>query len=206
MKTYHLIYIILLSFSITSCIGKVKEAQEDLQEASEGFGNLNKAVKELKNASEDIKELSKLEPMTNEEFKAWMPEAIGDMPRTGYKTGQAQYMNVASAEATYKNEDKTKDIKITIIDGAGETGALAISGIRMATAMDMEQEDEYGYQKTVKKEGFKAIEKYKTNGQRLELMFLYNDRYAVTVNSKGMEAKEIWGYIDEMDLTKLKKS
>jgi len=205
MNLRFLIVLIAMSACFGSCMGKIKEAKENMEEAGDGFKNMNKAVKEMKKASEDIKDLQNKEPLTNDDFKSWMPESIAGMERTGYKTGTAGMANIASAEATYKNEDKSKSITVAVIDGAGPTAAFAVASFRLITAMDMEQENESGYEKTVKKEGFKALEKYRKTNGNTEITFLYDERFGVSVNANDMTPDEVWDLVDNLDLKKLSK-
>lgn len=205
MKFKCIILLIFTASCFSSCIGKIKEAKENMEDAGSGLKNMNKAVKEMKKAGADMKELQDKEPLTNENFKTWMPESVGGMERTGYKTGVAGYANIASAEATYKNEDKSKSLTVSVIDGAGPTAAFAVAAFRMAAAIDMEEQDEYGYKKTVKREGFKAMETYRNSGEKTEIMFLYDNRFGVNINASGMDADDVWGLVDNLDLKKLSK-
>lgn len=194
--------IMLLLF--TSCGDKAKETRENIKDAKEGIGAFSKMAKEAQKAGKDIQKMAELEPLTSEDFKNWMPDKVGDLNRTGFKNNAMGAMNVASSEATYKNETGDKQIKVTVVDGAG-TGSFAIAGIRMASQMDMEEQDENGYKKTVKYNGGKAMEEYETNRNRTELQFLHDERFGVTVDATGMDAKETWALVDELQLKKLSK-
>jgi len=196
-------FILTASIFLFSC-GKAKEAKQNFDEAKKGIGAYSKIAKEAKKMSEDLQDLSELEPLTSEQFKEWMPDKIGDMKRTGFKNNALGMMNVSSSEATYKDEAGDQEIKVTIIDGAG-TGSFAIAGVRMAVAADMEEENEYGYKKTVKHDGTKALEEYKNSGERTTLMFLQDERFGVTVNGDGMQPDDVWNKVDDLNLDKLAK-
>ncbi len=203
MKTHQLILAILLPLFLVSC-GKVKETKKNIKEAKEGIGAIGKMANEAKKMTEGIEELANTEPLTSDDFKEWMPESIGDLQRTGFKNNALGAMNVSSSEATYKSEDGAQQIKITIIDGAG-TGSFAIAGIRMASSIDMEEQDEYGYKKTVTKNGVKAMEEFKNRNNQTTLMFLHDERFGVTIDGRGMEAEEVWNKLDDMNLNQLSK-
>lgn len=174
-----------------------------IKETKEGVSNTVKASKELTNMGEDIKELQTVTPLTNEEMKAWLPDEISGMNRTGYKAGQTAYIQIASIEATYKNEDKSKTFKVTVLDGAGEMGAAATAGIRMMLSMDMEEEDEYKIKRTVKKGDIKAIEEYKKNNNSTNIQLMYGKRFYIQADGKDMSLEETWDAIDELDLDDL---
>ena len=204
MKHLTLFTTLALLFVFAACGEKAKETTKKAKEAKETFGNFTKIANEAKKAGEDIQKMSELDPLTSEDFKNWMPEKIGDMNRTGFKNNAMGAMKVASSEATYKNESGEKELRVTVIDGAG-TGSFAIAGIRMASQMDMEEQNEYGYKKTVKYNGGKAMEEYKNNSNRTELQFLHDERFGVTVDARGMDAKETWALVDDLQLKKLSK-
>ena len=152
---------------------------------------------------DDIKELQKMEPLTNEELKEWLPDEINGMKRTGYKAGQASYMKIASIEATYTNEDKSKKFKFQVIDGAGQMGAAATAGMRMLFSQDFEEEDEYKTRRTVKKDGNKAIEEYKKNNNNSEIQLMEANRFYIKANGTNMDIDETWDAIDELDIDDL---
>src|SRR5690606_36111226 len=75
----------------------VKKAKE----AKENVSNTQKVIKESTKLQEGIKELSETTPLTNEEMKTWLPDDVGGLKRTAFKTGAMGMMNIASIEATY---------------------------------------------------------------------------------------------------------
>lgn len=174
-----------------------------IKETRENVSNTRKAVKEMENMQEDLEDLQQMEPLTNEELKAWLPEEINGMKRTGYKAGQTAYMQIAQVEGTYQNEDKSKRLKIQVIDGAGQMGAAATAGFRLVFSQDFEEEDEYKIRRTVRKNGMKAIEEYKKNNNNSEVQFMQNDRFYIQVNGTNMDLDETWDAIEEMDASDL---
>ena len=174
-----------------------------IKETRENVSNTRKAVKEMENMQEDLEDLQQMEPLTNEELKAWLPEEINGMKRTGYKAGQTAYMQIAQVEGTYQNEDKSKRLKIQVIDGAGQMGAAATAGFRLVFSQDFEEEDEYKIRRTVRKNGMKAIEEYKKNNNNSEVQFMQNDRFYIQVNGINMDLDETWDAIEEMDASDL---
>jgi hypothetical protein len=121
------------------------------------------------------------------------------MKRTGYKAGQTAYLQIAQIEATYQNEDKSKKLKIQVMDGAGEMGAAATAGMRILFSQDFEEEDEYKVKRTLKKNGNKAIEEYRKDGSRSEVQFMQDDRFYVKATGTNMDLEETWDAVDELD-------
>jgi hypothetical protein len=136
-------------------------------------------------------------------MKAWLPDEINGMKRTGYNAGQTAYIQIASIEATYKSEDKSKTFKVTVLDGAGEMGAASTAGIRMMLSMDMEEEDEYKMKRTVKKGDIKAIEEYKKKNNSTNIQLMHGKRFYIQAAGTNMDVDETWDAIDELDLDDL---
>jgi hypothetical protein len=170
-----------------------------IKETKETVSNTRKAVKEMEKVQEDMEELKNEEPLTNEELKEWLPDEINGMKRTGYKAGQTAYLQIAQVEATYQNEDKSKKLKIQVMDGAGEMGAAATAGMRILFSQDFEEEDEYKVRRTTKKDGNKVIEEYRKDGSRSEVQFMQDDRFYIQVTGTNMDLDETWDAIAEMD-------
>ena len=170
-----------------------------IKETKQQVTNSTKAVKELNNIQEDIEELKVLEPLTNEELKAWLPDEINGMKRISFKAGQMGMVQIASVEAVYANEDKSKKFKVEVIDGAGEMGSAATAAMRMMFAMDFEEEDENKTRRTVKKSGNKAIEEYRKNNNRSSIEFMEGNRFYIKTTGTNMDLSETWDAIDELD-------
>ena len=192
----NIVIAILLIGIFTSCENPVSKK---IKETKQKVSNTNKAVKEMQNMKEDMEALREITPLTNDEFKEWLPDEINGMKRTGYKAGQTAYIQIAQVEATYQNEDKSKKLKIQVIDGAGEMGAAATAGFRMVFSQDFEEEDEYKIRKTVKRDGMKAIEEYRKNNNNSEIQFMQDDRFYIKVNGTNMDLDETWDAIKELD-------
>lgn len=191
--------ILLAAFALAAFIACENPVSKKIKETKENVSNTTKAVKELNKMQEDIQDLQELEPLTNEELKAWLPDEINSMKRTGYKAGQTSFVNIASVEATYANEDKSKQFKIEVIDGAGPMGAAATAGMRMLFSQDFEEEDEYKSRKTVKKNGEKAIEEYRKDNNRSIIEFMRDGRFYFKATGTNMDIDETWDAIDEID-------
>src|SRR5690606_6388036 len=199
MKKYILALFVFSAF--IAC--KDNPVSKKIKEAKDNVSNTTNAVKEMDNMQEDIKELQETTPLTNEEFKSWLPDEVDGMKRISYKAGQAGMMNISSVEASYSNEDKSKKFTIHIIDGAGQTGAAATVGMRMLMSQDFEEEDENGSRRTVTKNGKKAIEEYRSGNNNSKIQTMEGNRFYMEANGKNMDLDETWDAIDELDLEEL---
>ncbi len=181
----------------------VTEAKNAVSEVSEAVGGLGDLEENLNEMQEDMERLKEATPLTNAELKSWLPEEVNGMKRTGFKAGQASYMKIASIEATYKNEDKSKELNVMILDGAGEMGAGATAGAKFMFAQDFEEEDEYKIRRTTTKKGVKMIEEYRKNNNKSDIQFFHDDRFYITVKGKNVDLDETYEAIKDLDLDDL---
>lgn len=187
---------LLISCKDNPIMSKVKETKQNVE-------NTTNAYKEVFSAQEDVEKLSKVTPLTNEELKTWLPDEVDGMKRTSFKAGTMAAMNIASIEATFTTEDKSREFKVEIIDGAGEVGAIALMGMRMALSQEFEEETEYKTRKTTKKGGTKAIEESYKDKSRCNIEFLQDDRFYIKASGKNMDIGDLWDLIDEIKVDKL---
>ena len=194
---------LLAIFTVAAFVACENPVSKKIKETKKNVSNTKEAIKEMNNMQDDIKELQQETPLTNDELKAWLPDEIDGMKRTGYKAGQGSYLQIATIEATYTSEDKSKKFKVEIMDGAGEMGAAATAGMRILFSQDFEEEDEYKTRRTVKKNGMKAIEEYRKNNNNSEIQMFHDNRFFVRGVGTNMDIKETWDAIDELDLDDL---
>ena len=187
----------LLVLALFAC--KDNSVSKKIKETKENVSNTNKVVKEMNKIQEDIKTLQDTEPLTNDELKTWLPDEIDGMKRIAYKAGQMGMVQIASVEATYANEDKSKTFKVEIIDGAGTMGASAVAGIRMLFSQDFEEEDEYKSRRTTKRDGNKVIEEYRKSNNSSVIDFLKDERFYIKGTGTNMGLDETWDAIEALD-------
>lgn len=199
MKKY--LFIVLAPFLLMGC--KDNPVSKKIRETKETVSNTTNAVKEMNKMQDDIQDLQEMTPLTNEELKSWLPDEVKGMKRISYKAGQVGMMGIASIEATYANEDKSKKFTINVIDGAGQMGAAATMGMRMVMSQDFEEEDEYSTRRTVNKKGKKAIEEYQTQNHNSTIQFMEGNRFYLDAKGENMDIEETWDAIDALKLKKL---
>ena len=195
--------ILILSIAMLLFACKDNPVVKKAKKAKENVTNTQKVIKESTKMQDDIKELSEATPLTNDEMKTWLPDDVDGMKRTAFKTGAMGMMNIASVEATYATEDKSRTFKVEVIDGAGEMGALSTAGLRMAFSMDFEEEIESKTRKTVTKKGVKAIEEYDKRRNQSVIQFMQDNRFYIKATGTNMEMNELWDLIDKMNVDDL---
>lgn len=180
------------------------ETTDKLKEATNGISNVTSVISNAQDAQEESSKLKELTPLTNDALKAWLPGSLGDLDRTGFKVGKTGYMNVSSIEGTYKNDDG-RELKVEIMDGAGEMGSVLMTSMSMATKMEVEEEDENKHLQTLTRDGIKAKQTYFKNRNKTELQFIYGRRFVVMVKGKDIEPENTWNLVDALDLEDLEE-
>lgn len=188
---------------LTMCAACENPVSKKIKETKEQVNNTKEALKEINEMQDDIQELKKVTPLTNEELKAWLPDEVKGMKRTGFKAGQGSYMQIAMIEGTYNTEDKSKKFKVEVMDGAGEMGAAATAGMRILFSQEFEEEDEYRTRRTVTKNGMKAVEEYEKRNNRSTIQVFYGDRFYINAKGSNMDMDETWEAIEDLDLKDL---
>ncbi|QAA82246.1 hypothetical protein EI546_11175 [Aequorivita sp. H23M31] len=195
---------LLTLMAVLALLGcKDNPVTKKIKETRNTVSNTTNAVKEMNRMQEDLKDLSEIEPLTNKEFKTWLPDEINGMKRISFKAGETGLMGVASISATYTNEDKSKQFSISVIDGAGEMGAGMTAGMRIILTQDMEEEDEYSTRRSLTRKGQKAIEEFKKDNSSSTIQLMSNNRFYLEANGKNMDPDEMWEAIDELDMEDL---
>jgi len=202
MKTYRKLIIVAIGILVISAcknetIDKIKKAKNDIS-------NVSSIVSNAKEAQEESLKLKEITPMTNDELKTWLPENIENLSRTGFKVGKTGYMNVASIEGTFKAEDG-HELKVEVIDGAGEMGSVLMTGIGMASKMEVEEENESKHLKTVTENGIKAKQTYYKKRGDTDLQFIYGKRYIVMILARNTEPEKAWEFVEQLNLENLIK-
>lgn len=192
--------LLLLSVAFSSCVGEIKEK---LDTAKDGISNTTTFVKEVHGLEGKLEKFKDATPLTNKQLKEWLPERLGDLGRTGFKIGQTGMYQVNSVEGTYKETEGNREFNVLVIDGSGPTGSMMAAGYSMFGKMEMETEDEYKHQQTVSVEGITAQQTYKKKTNDTQLLFAYEERFLITVNSTDMSTEETWELTKELNLDEL---
>lgn len=196
MKTTKLLALLLATtFLLSNCGGK-KEEEEEKEEpktAADAIENLaNEAEKMAKDGPKEVVDAKLL--------KELLPADADGLPRkeaSSEKTG-AMGFQVSTANARYGEGDSS--IEVSIVDVAG-TGA--IMGMAAWAMVDVDKENDSGYEKTTKYKDHKAFEKYNNDDKDGELAVLLANRFVVSVKGNNVAMDKIKATLDDIDLDKL---
>ncbi len=133
------------------------------------------------------------------QLKTFLPEALGDLKRTGAKGEKsgAMGMTVSKAEGSYEGANEARmTLEITDTAGIGGFGAIAQMGLA-ATEIDNETDD--GYERTTKIGAYKGIEKYSTSSKSGSVTIMAG-RFTVQIEGRNIPAAALKTAAEAIDL------
>jgi hypothetical protein len=143
---------------------------------------------QMQKAAEDMEkqknELEKLAPLTIEQLKAMLPETLMGVPRKSYEANAS--MGTGLATAKYEIND-SMDVKLNIYDCAGPAGA-GIYGMQYLGMMNIQQESDDEYTKSVDFNGGKAFEHCEKSTNDCTLTYFAGGRFLVTLEGDHVGA------------------
>ena len=154
--------------------------------SKDGTEQVTVDANQMQNAAEEMEktkdELGKLTPLTADELKAIVPAEVMGTAVSGLEVASA--MGASTAEAKYKVNDST-DIKISIIDCAGPGGA-GIYSMQYLGMMNIQQEDEDEYTKTIDFNGGKAFENCRKDRNECTLTYFSGGRLLISLEGENV--------------------
>ncbi|MFC6267820.1 hypothetical protein [Frigoriflavimonas asaccharolytica] len=184
---------------------KVEEDSTSISDVFNGAKNLNNLSNSLEDIQKETEELKKLAPISNDALKAVMPETVMGMKRTSISVGDNSMIQMSSAEAEYTGEENKK-VKITVMDGAGETGSAMISMMKMGLATNSEKTTDTSFEKMGEFNGVKASikERNKDTFVDSEIQYILKSRFLVTIEGNGYTTDELKVVMDTINSSDLK--
>lgn len=145
----------------------------------------------------------KVETIDFRELKGMLPVTVSGLKRTE-ATGEknaAMGMQISTAEGTYSADDgRTITLKITDI---GALAGMAAMSTYAWTQTEVDRESDHEYEKSTTFKGYKALERYNTQGRSGDLSVLVGGRFVVEATGGNVDMKAIKAAVDGIDLRKL---
>ena len=131
---------------------------------------LKQAQKQVESMQGDNKNVT---PINFRKLKELLPDRMLNMPRTKHsgESAGAVGMKFSSAEARYQEGDKRLNVKLIDFAGIG----MATMGMAAWATMEIDREDDNGYERTSNWNNFRAYEKCRTDDKFCSLK-LYNEK------------------------------
>ncbi len=178
--------IFCIAFFIASCNNN--KTSDSSGVAGDSTQLIDSEANKMQNAAEDMEkkkeELSKLTPLTMDALKALIPEELLGATRTSFDANNSMGAGLATGE--YSLTDSTS-LSINIYDCAGSAGA-GIYSMQYLSMINMEQESEDEYTKTVDFNGSKASEHCDKTTNDCTFVYFAGGRYMVTLEGDNINA------------------
>jgi hypothetical protein len=211
-----------LAASLAGC-GEVKEKAESAKQAASQLEKASKQVEEAGKKMEAAKakgdqagELAAAADVMKalqgggadslvdfRELQAAIPEELLGLKRTAKEGSKGSMMGLgaSTAKSTFQDDAKTKriDIEVSDIGGLGGFAGMAYAW----TNVDVDKENEQGYERTVKIGNRKGFERFNKQTKTSELDLIVSNRYIVSMKSKGLEMKELKTAMEKLDIAKI---
>lgn len=182
-----LLFVFAALFMFTACNNNKKPGDTTIT-SDDGKEKVTFNANDMKDAAEDMTkkkdELTKLTPLTLEQLKALVPETLMGAKRTNYEATSA--MGTGSVEANYELNDSTS-VRLNIIDCAGSAGA-GIYSLQFFGLMNIEQDSDEEYTKSVDFNGGKAYERCDKISNECTFTFFSGDRFLVSLEADNVGA------------------
>ena len=216
MKKSLWLFLLAAGLSLTACSSDKKDNENngndtettDNESGSEGYNSDPKTMQEaMQNAKQAMKDLqggAQVEVVPFRELQEFLPEKLAGFERISKEgeTAGAMGMNVSRAEAKYKDGDD--EVKIELVDTGGL--GMAMMGMAAWSSITVDKEDENGYERTAKLDGYKCYEKFRKNRRSSELAVIVGERFIVTASTRTENEKDMdkmKKIVKDMDLSKL---
>lgn len=154
-------------------------SEDGTEKVTVDANQMQKAAEEMEKTKD---ELGKLTPLTADELKAIFPAEVMGTAASDVEVASA--MGASTAEAKYKVNDST-DIKISIIDCAGPGGA-GIYSMQYLGMMNIQQDDEDEYTKTIDFNGGKAFENCRKDRNECTLTYFSGGRLLISLEGDNV--------------------
>lgn len=138
--------------------------------------------------------------MSADSWRSWAPpKQLSDYSLKNFVTDPFKLQGLHSASARYENGEQF--INVQIIDGSSDKGKREIRDHLEIADLERDHSSDYGYEKTLERNGIKAKEEYLAPpaGQYL-IKFMLHEKYGVSIKSNAETAEEIWDFIDTLNL------
>lgn len=204
MKKIKYLLTLFIAINLLVSCGEKKEGEnKEMNEMTETKTEVVQKEKTLEKKTIDWRakqeELADINPLTKAEIEEWYPKTLLGLPAIKEQITATDEMAMFTI-TYYANEQR---INLNITDGAGKRGAQITAPAHMIAIKEVNEESEYGYNKTVTKNGIIARESYIQNNNTYNLDFFYKERLYVKLKTMNLSLERTWQAMEELNLDAL---
>lgn len=186
------IYLVWTAAIITLASCNNNKPKETITIPSEdGKESVTLDVNQMKDAAQDMEkakeELGKLTPLSLDQLKTLLPETLMGAKRTSFDVNASSGAGLATAE--YELNDSSR-ISLNIYDCAGPGGA-GIYSMQFLGMMNIQQESEEEYTKSIDINGGKGFEHCDKTSNDCEITYFSGGRFLVTLEGDHVGASAL---------------
>ena len=177
-----LLLMTLLSFAFIACSSDQKPASENKDTVVKSM-----AAPTVNEKDKKTDELKKAPQLTLEQMRTLLPPELDSAKEKNYQASTQFGYGLATAEYP---KTKTKRIKVTLYDCAGESGYVNYFENYWNHLYAQSQTDTE-FRKTIDFEGGKAVETYKKDMNHSTLTFVVRERLVIVMEGRNMSPEEL---------------
>ncbi len=185
-----------------------ENVREGLNDAAEGLGEAAEAMREaLGEMAEGLSAGGVVEaPLNFRVLRDLLPEEVGEFTRRSRegKTEGALGFVVSAVEARYEDGEGGR-IEVGIVD-VGALPVVAMMGIVDWMNVDVEEESDRGWKRTLTFEGYPALEEFRGSDSdrgRAEFTYFVEQRFVVTLEGRNVSMDDVLDFRDEIGTDEL---
>ncbi len=180
---------------------------EEMAEKMEKAGKQMEAAEKAGDADAAAKALGAMmgaagggKPVDPASLKALLPASVNGLPRVAVEaqSGAAMGIGMASAEATYRAEDR--EIELRIVDSGGMAGLAAVAGWAQMT---VDRETETEIEKVFKRGKHTVREQFRKDGSGGEISMVLANGIVIEAQGQRVEADALRKALDALNLSQL---
>lgn len=167
----------------------VGEEVNQMREAAESMGQYAEGMEEMAREMEEMNERGPAEAIDFRELRETLPGSAAGLPQTeqdGQRQSMGQGFAVSNASRTYSEDDRRIQIEVT------DTAGIPMARMMMAWMnIQVDREDDDGYERTTQFEGYPAMESYNTTNQSGSIQYVIANRFLINVEGRNVSMNQI---------------
>jgi hypothetical protein len=184
----HFIFMCLVVASLLSACNNNKKNSAITVTSDDGKEKVTVDANQMQNAAEAMQkqaeELQKLQPLSLDQLKAFLPEELMGAKRSNYQVTSATGAGLAHAKYNINN---STEIKVSIWDCGGPAGA-GIYNLQYMGMLNYQSETEDEYTKTIDFMGQKAFEHCDKTDNNCAFTYFTGGRFLVSLEGDNVGA------------------
>ena len=186
---------------VLSCADSAKKTQNATSEnSSKAKTNIEK-IDPFKKRQEELK---RMEPISFESLKSWLPSTLGGLPLKSAKSLFPMFEGQAEVRGVYGEPGMKENISLILMDAAGPHGDSFSNQIQEFKKEIPDKEvDGIQMKSALKVKNWFVRQDYNSNVDQTHISFFHDERVMIKLVASNFNVEESWDLIGELDFRKL---